>query len=96
MSPKKIKATRQLVFLIVVSCVMFSVDLLALDSSVSIEMERSTRKEVKIALTQFVLGEGAVDSEEFGVKARKVLENDLRLSEMFVQIKPEIFEKLEQ
>ena len=89
---KKIKATRQLVFLIVVSCMMFPVELLALDSSVRIEMERSTRKEVKIALTQFVLGEGAVDSEELGVEARKILGNDLRLSEMFVQIESEVYE----
>ena len=93
---KKIKATRQLVFLVVVSCTMFPFELLALDSSVRIEMERSTRKEVKVALTQFVLGEGAVDSEGVGVEARKILGNDLRLSEMFVQIESEIYEKLAQ
>ena len=71
-------------------------ELLAIDSSVRIEMERTTRKEVRVALTQFVKGEGVADPEGLGLEARKVLANDLRLSEMFVQIEPEMYESLEQ
>jgi TolB protein len=93
---KKNKSPRYIVFLAMISCVVFPPELLALDSRVTIEMERSTRKEVRIALTPFMLGEGAVDSEGLGVEARKILENDLRLSEMFLQLEPKVYENLEQ
>ena len=96
MFPKKTKVLRQLFFLVMVSCLMCPFELLAIDSSVRIEMERTTRKEVRVALTQFVKGEGAADPEGLGMEARRVLENDLRLSEMFVQIEPEVYESLEQ
>ena len=96
MFPKKTKVLRQLFFLVMVSCLMCPFELLAIDSSVRIEMERTTRKEVRVALTQFVKGEGAADPKGLGMEARRVLENDLRLSEMFVQIKPEVYESLEQ
>ena len=46
-------------------------ELLAIDSSVRIEMERTTRKEVRVALTQFVKGEGAADLEGLGMEARE-------------------------
>ena len=96
MFPKKSKVLRQLFFLVMVSYLMCPFELLAIDSSVRIEMERTTRKEVRVALTQFVKGEGAADPEGLGMEARKVLTNDLRLSEMFVQIEPEVYESLEQ
>ena len=96
MFPKKSKVLRQLFFLVMVSSLMCPFELLAIDSSVRIEMERTTRKEVRVALTQFVKGEGAADPEGLGMEARKVLANDLRLSEMFVQIEPEVYESLEQ
>ncbi len=37
---------------------MCSLEMLAVDSNVRIEIERATRKEVRVALAQFVLGEG--------------------------------------
>ena len=96
MFPKKNKILRPLFFLIVVLCLFYPIELLAVDSNVRIEMERATSKEVKIALTQFVLGEGVDDPKGLGVEARKVLENDLRLAEMFVQVKPDVYVNLEQ
>lgn len=96
MFPKKNKILRPLFFLIVVLCLFYPIELLAVDSNVRIEMERATSKEVKIALTQFVLGEGIGDPKGLGVEARKVLENDLRLTEMFVQLKPDVYINLEQ
>ena len=96
MFPKKNKILRSLFFLIVVLCLCYPIELLAVDSNVRIEMERATSKEVKIALTQFVLGEGIGDPKGLGVEARKVLENDLRLTEMFVQLKPDVYINLEQ
>ena len=96
MFPKKNKILRPLFFLIVVLCLFYPLELLAVDSNVRIEMERATSKEVKIALTQFVLGEGIGDPKGLGMEARKVLENDLRLTEMFVQLKPEVYISLEQ
>ncbi len=96
MFPKKNKNLRPLFFLIVVLCLVYPIELLAVDSSVRIEMERATSKEVRIALTQFVLGEGIGDPKGLGMEARKVLENDLRLTEMFVQLEPEVYINLEQ
>ena len=96
MFPKKNKILRPLFFLIVVLCIVYPIELLAVDSNVRIEMERATSKEVKIALTQFVLGEGIGDPKGLGMEARKVLKNDLRLTEMFVQLKPDVYINLEQ
>ena len=96
MFPKKSKILRSLFFLIVVLCLCYPIELLAVDSNVRIEMERATSKEVKIALTQFVLGEGIGDPKGLGMEARKVLENDLRLTEMFVQLKADVYINLEQ
>jgi TolB protein len=96
MFPKKNKNLRPLFFLVVVFCLVYPIELLAVDSNVRIEMERATSKEVRIALTQFVLGKGVDDPKGLGVEARKVLENDLRLTEMFVQVKPDVYVNLEQ
>jgi hypothetical protein len=75
---------------------MCPLELLAVDSNVRIEMEQATRKEVSVAVTQFVLGKGIGDPQGLGMEARKILENDLRLTEMFVQLEPKVYEKLEQ
>ena len=93
---KKSKVHRQLFFLVMVSCLMCPLELLAVDSNVRIEMERATHKEVRVALTQFVRGEGVGDPRGLGMEARKILENDLRLTEMFVQLEPETYEELER
>jgi len=92
---KKNKVLRKIFFLIIASCLICPFDLLAVDSSVRIEMERNTRKEVRVAITPFFHHKGT-DSEGLGMEAREILKNDLRLSEMFVQIEPEVYEKLEQ
>ena len=93
---KKSNARLQLLFLIIVSYVIWPFELLAADPGVRIEMERATRKEVRVAVTQFVLGKDSADPRGLGLEAREILENDLRLSEMFVQIAPKIYESLEQ
>ena len=70
--------------------------LLAGDPNVRIEMERSTREEVKIAVTRFVLKKDSRDPLGQGQEARKILENDLRLSELFVKVPPARYEGLER
>lgn len=83
-------------FLVLVIYVMGPSELLAADPNVRIEMERSTREEVKVAVTQFVLGKNSRDPQGLGQEARKILENDLRLSELFVKVSPVIYEDLER
>ena len=93
---KKINISLQLLFLVLVSCVVWPSPLLAGDPSVRIEMERSTREEVKIAVTRFVLKKDSRDPSGLGQEARKILENDLRLSELFVKVPPARYEGLER
>ena len=93
---KKSNVRLPLLFLIAVSYAIWPSELLAADPGIRIEMERATRKEVRVAVTQFVLGKDSADPRGLGLEAREILENDLRLSEMFVQIAPEIYESLEQ
>ena len=71
-------------------------ELLADDSNISIEMERTTRKEVRVVVTRFAQGADSYDPAGLGIESRKILENDLRLSEMFTQIEPEVYESLER
>ena len=68
---QKIKVPKQLFFLTVVSCLTCPLELLAVDSNVRIEMERATHKEVRVALTQFVRGEGIGDPKGWGWKLVK-------------------------
>ncbi|HAX45590.1 MAG TPA: hypothetical protein DCX78_02030, partial [Nitrospina sp.] len=96
MSQNKINVSLQLLFLILVSCAVWPSPLLAKDSNVRIEMERSTREEVKVAVTQFVLEENSRDPIGLGQEARKILENDLRLSGLFVKVSPAIYKDLER
>ncbi len=96
MSQNKINVSLQLLFLILVSCAVWPSPLLAKDSNIRIEMERSTREEVKVAVTQFVLEENSRDPIGLGQEARKILENDLRLSGLFVKVSPAIYKDLER
>ena len=93
---KKINISLQLLFLVLVSCVVWPSPLLAGDPSVRIEMERTTHQKVKVALTQFVLDKKSRDPEGLGEDVRKILENDLRLSELFMTVAPSVYEDLEQ
>jgi TolB protein len=96
MFQNKIKACLQFLFLALVGAVHNPSDLLAVDPSVRIELERTTHQKVKVALTQFVLDKKSRDPEGLGEDARKILENDLRLSELFMTVAPSVYEDLEQ
>ena len=52
-----------LFFLVIFLYLMCPLELLAVDSNVRIEMEQATRKEVRVAVTKFVLGEGIGDPQ---------------------------------
>jgi TolB protein len=96
MFQKTIKTCLQFLFLALVGAVLNPSDLLAVDPSVRIELERTTHQTVKVALTQFVMGKKSRDPEGLGEDARKILENDLRLSELFMTVASSVYEDLEQ
>ncbi|MFQ5450032.1 MAG: Tol-Pal system beta propeller repeat protein TolB [Nitrospinaceae bacterium] len=64
------------------------------DSKIRIEMKRETHQKVSIAVTRFVLAENYEDPERLGEESRKILENDLRLSELFIVVDSGIYGKL--
>ncbi|MCH8157990.1 MAG: Tol-Pal system beta propeller repeat protein TolB, partial [Nitrospinae bacterium] len=94
MSLKKIKICLQFLLLAVVWFGFWPSALLAVSPSVRIEMERATRQEVTVAVTQFALVEKSRDPEGLGKEARKILENDLRLSELFALVSPAVYADL--
>ena len=96
MFQNKIKTCLQFLFLAIVGSALGPSDLLAVGPSVRIEMERATHQKVKVALTQFVLDKKSRDPAGLGEDARKILENDLRLSELFMTVAPAVYEDLEQ
>ena len=96
MFQKKSNIRVNLLSLTLVLYLVFASEALAADSNIRIEMERATREEVRVAVTQFVLGKNSSDPEGLGLEARKILETDLRLSELFIKVTPEIYESLEQ
>ena len=61
---------------------------------IRIELEKETRKKVNIAIPDFVLAAKYEDPEGLGREARGILQNDLKLSEHFVLIKPDDYKKL--
>ena len=96
MFQKKNNIRVNLLSLTLVLYLVFASEALAADSNIRIEMERATREEVRVAVTQFVLGKNSSDPEGLGLEARKILEADLGLSELFVKIPPAVYEGLEQ
>ncbi|PIQ95717.1 MAG: Tol-Pal system beta propeller repeat protein TolB [Nitrospinae bacterium CG11_big_fil_rev_8_21_14_0_20_56_8] len=64
--------------------------------NVRIEMERETRQEVTIAVPRFNPLPSTRDPEGLGEEARKILSNDLKLSELFAPVPPSIYQTLEQ
>ena len=72
---------------------IFPSSVLAQDSKIRIELERETRKKVNIAIPEFVLEKNYEDPSELGKESRKILENDLKLSEQFVLIDPSVFKQ---
>ena len=93
---KKNNVQVQFLLLVIIAYLILPSELLAADPGIRVEMERTTRKEVRVAVTHFVLGKNSSDSENLGLEARKILENDLRLSEVFAPIASKVYEKLER
>jgi TolB protein len=65
------------------------------ESDIFVELSKETRSEVNIAVPPFVSSSGDAD-ENFAEKARSILENDLRLFEVFVPVNPGIYSELAQ
>lgn len=63
---------------------------------IRIDLELETRKKVALAITDFVLKGPGVDTNGIGQEAKKILQNDLRLSEWFSPLREEVFEELEK
>ncbi|HIJ50584.1 MAG TPA: Tol-Pal system beta propeller repeat protein TolB [Nitrospinae bacterium] len=59
-------------------------------------MEKATQKKVSLAITDFVLKGDGSDVRGMGKEARSILENDLRLSELFSPLRKPVFEELER
>ncbi|MFQ5715504.1 MAG: Tol-Pal system beta propeller repeat protein TolB [Nitrospinales bacterium] len=84
---------RQPFFFIVLSIFGFAFlpGLLSAQPSIEIDLSRETRREVRIAVPAFVQVGANPKPNPLGEEARKILENDLRLSELFVPEKPETY-----
>ena len=86
----------RVLFLAVVLYSICPISFVAADPGVRLEMERTTHKNVRLAITQFTLGKGSAGSKKIELEAYKILKNDLRLSEIFLQIEPNVYSNLEQ
>jgi TolB protein len=65
------------------------------EESIFLDLVKTTRSKVNIAVPDFVsLGRGV--DESFSEKSRNILENDLRLFELFVPVAPDIYSELEK
>ena len=65
------------------------------DAEIFRQLVKETQSEVKIAVSHFVSSERDKD-ESFAEKGRGILENDLRLFELFVPVEPYVFSELEK
>lgn len=63
---------------------------------VQIELKRETRPEVAIAVQNFKLAEDSKDPAGTGEDGRNILENDLKLSEIFLPINRAVFQEQEK
>lgn len=63
------------------------------ESDIFVELSKETRSEVNIAMPQFISLRGDED-EGFAEKSRNILENDLRLFELFVPMAPDSYSDL--
>jgi len=63
------------------------------ESEIFVELSKETRSEVNIAVPDFVSLSRDAD-ESFAEKSRGILENDLRLFELFVPVNPGVFSEL--
>ena len=83
-------------FLAIVLYSIWPISFVAADPGVRIEMKRTTHENVRVAVTQFTLMKGSAGSRRLELEAYKILKNDLRLSEIFLQIEPNVYKNLEQ
>ena len=83
-------------FLSIVLYSIWPISFVAADPGVRIEMKRTTHKNVRVAVTQFTLIKGSASSKKLELEAYKILENDLRMSEIFLQIEPDVYKDLEE
>ncbi len=65
------------------------------ESDIFVELSKETRSEVNIAVPRFV-SSGRGEDESFAEKSRNILENDLRLFELFVPVAPNTYSELEK
>jgi TolB protein len=63
------------------------------EESIFLDLVKKTQNEVNIAVPHFISSGGDVD-ESFAEKSRNILENDLRLFELFVPVAPNIYSEL--
>ena len=75
---------------------VWTAPVMADESKILIEMERQTRQKLSVAVTKFILVSDQEDPEGLGEESRKILENDLRLSEWFIPVNHAVFEDLER
>ena len=60
------------------------------EESIFLDLVKTTQSKVNIAVPQFVFSGGSAD-EDFSKKSRDILENDLRLFELFIPVAPNIY-----
>ncbi len=63
---------------------------------IRIDLERETRGKVTLAITDFVMKGSSVDVLGLGKEAKKILENDLTLSDWFSPLQKQVFKELEK
>lgn len=85
--------TRIFSFLIVLFLIVPSIAMG--QAEVMIDITKKTRPEVTIAIMRFVALDLSVDKFGLGEKGRQILENDLRLSELFQPVQRDLFTSLE-
>ena len=75
--------TKNILVLIVIHLLLFPALAMSARGDVNIKMTRETHEKVNIAVTPFVLEKNFKDPEGLGKESQKILENDLKLSELF-------------
>lgn len=65
------------------------------EESIFLDLVKTTQSEVNIAIPPFVALEGGLD-ESIATKSRDILENDLRLFELFVPVDSKVYTALEE
>ncbi|MDH5763176.1 MAG: Tol-Pal system beta propeller repeat protein TolB [Nitrospinota bacterium] len=92
---KPLKAKLLLSALLGTLLFMFPVNPAYSDSDIFVELSKETRNEVNIAVPGFVSVGMGVD-ETLGAKGRDILENDLRLFELFVPVARNVYAGMEK